>query len=272
MKALQVDHCLDAAALEQGGDDLLLEHASKLARHAGGEEEARVADVEREAAGGADRIVDDLAGCRQHRLLAVVRRHHAAAAVEVFLHAREDKIDTGSLRGNFLREIVDRRTEPAIDDDGVGALASLTECSQQRLAVIAYCRAPTHRQSEILELLADVTEVAIDDLAGQHLVSGADDLDLHARILPPLAAPAGHRGAKLSSLSTGRYGETGDYRGCGDGKWTDGWRRRSTISPGGSNSRCASRSSWAASSPSRSAAGSFSNRPSVTPISRRASS
>src|SRR5260221_11073313 len=36
MEALQVDRCLDAAALEEARDDLGLEHPPDLARHAGG--------------------------------------------------------------------------------------------------------------------------------------------------------------------------------------------------------------------------------------------
>ena len=38
-----------------------------------------------------------------------------------------------------------------------------------------------HRQPEILELLGHIAEIGIDDLAGQHFVAGADDLDAHAR-------------------------------------------------------------------------------------------
>ena len=79
MEALEVDRRRRAAARQQARDDLLLQHAAQLARHAGREEEARLADVEREAAGGADRIVDHLGRGGQHRLLAVVGRHDAAA-------------------------------------------------------------------------------------------------------------------------------------------------------------------------------------------------
>jgi hypothetical protein len=54
---------------------LLFEHTIELARHPGGEEEAGLADVEGKAAGGADRVVEDFGGRRQHRLFPVVRRH-----------------------------------------------------------------------------------------------------------------------------------------------------------------------------------------------------
>src|SRR5215470_17896407 len=72
VEALEADRGLLAAPREQTGDDLLLEHATQLARHAGREEEARLADVEREAARGADGVVEDLRGGGEHGLLAVV--------------------------------------------------------------------------------------------------------------------------------------------------------------------------------------------------------
>ncbi len=213
MEALEMDHGLDAAALEEARDDLGLEHPPELARHAGREEEARFADIQGEAARGADRVVDDFGARRQHRLLAVVGRHDAAAAVEILLHARqplgvEHEVDSGRLRGDFVREIVDRRAEAAIDDDGAGALAGLAECGEQRLAVVADRRAPAHGKAEILELLADIAEITVDDLAGQHLVAGADDLDLHARIHcggRQRARANAQGGAELSSLSTSGY-------------------------------------------------------------------
>ena len=107
MKALQVDCRRRAAARQEPGDDLLFEHAVELARHAGGEEKPSLADVERETAGGADRVVEDLGSRRQHRLFAVVRRHHPVAAAEEILHALqpvlvEDELDPGRARSDFL--------------------------------------------------------------------------------------------------------------------------------------------------------------------------
>ena len=88
-------------------DDLLLQHAVQFARHARGEEEAGLADVEGEAAGGADRVVDHLSGGWEHRLFDVVRRHGAHSAGEEGLHAAEpffvqDEFDAGGLGGDFL--------------------------------------------------------------------------------------------------------------------------------------------------------------------------
>ena len=49
---------------------------------------------------------------------------------------------------------------PPLTIDRVGALAGELEREQQVLAVVADRRLPRHREPEILELLADVAEVA----------------------------------------------------------------------------------------------------------------
>ena len=151
----------------------------------GREKEARLADVDREAAGGADRVVEHLGAGGQHRLLRLLggitrlrRAKYDFHRAEPFL--AEDELDAGGLRGDLLRQIVDRRTEPAVDDDGVGALARKLEREQQVVAIVADRRLPRHREPEILQLLADVAEIGVDDLAGEHLVAGADDFDTHA--------------------------------------------------------------------------------------------
>src|SRR5882724_5779599 len=64
VEPLQVNDRLQAALGEEARDDLLLEHAPELARDAGSEEEARLADVEGEAARGADGVVDYFRGDR----------------------------------------------------------------------------------------------------------------------------------------------------------------------------------------------------------------
>ena len=184
MKALQADRGLHAAFRQQARDDLLLQHAAQFARHAGGEEKPRLADIDRETAGGADRVVEDLGARRQHRLLPVVRRHDPAAAAEEFLHRREPllvehEFVAGRLGRDLLRQIIDGRPEPAVDDDRVGALAGFKKRREQCLAVVADRRAPAHRQPDILELLRDIAEIGVDDLAGQDFVAGADDFDLH---------------------------------------------------------------------------------------------
>ena len=172
------------AAGEQARDHLLLQHAAQFARHAGREEEAGTANVEREAARGADRVIDDLGGGWQHCLLAVVRRHDAAALGEEPLHLRQPlfvqhQLDAGRLCRDLLRQVIDGRAETTIDDHRIGPLAGMAEGSQQAFPIIADGRAPVNREPDVLELLAHVAEVGVDDLAGEDFVSRADDLDAH---------------------------------------------------------------------------------------------
>src|SRR5439155_14048202 len=128
MKPLQMDRGRRTAARQQTWNDLLFEYAAQLARHAGRKEKARPADVEGKAAGGADRVVEDLGGGRQHRLLRVVRRHDPVAPAEETLHALEpvlveDERDPGGARRDLLRQIVDGGPQPAIDDDRIRTLS-----------------------------------------------------------------------------------------------------------------------------------------------------
>ena len=184
VKALQLDRRLGAAAREEARDDLLFQHAAQFARHAGGEEEARLADIHRKAAGGADRVVEDLGGHRQHRLFLVVGRHDPAAALEERLHRDEPlfverQLDPGGACRDLLRQIIDGRPEAAIDDHRICPLAGVQERSEQRIAVVADRRPPAHRQPDILELLADMAEIGVDDFAGEDFVAGTDDFDQH---------------------------------------------------------------------------------------------
>ena len=130
VEALQPRHARDAAHLEEPRDHLLVDHAAHLAGHARGEEEAGLADGDGEAAGRADRVVDELAILRQHRLLLVVGGHDASAAVIRFGHAlqpvfAEDELYPGCFSRDLLREVVHGWAEPAVHDNRVGPLASL---------------------------------------------------------------------------------------------------------------------------------------------------
>jgi hypothetical protein len=184
MKTLQVDRRRRAGAGEDAGDYLLLQHAAHLARHAGGEEEAGLADVQRETAGGADRVVDHLGGGGQHRLLDVIRRHDAGALGEKRLHDGQPflvqrQFHPGGLGGDFLRQIVHGRAEAAVHDHRVGARSRQLEGGEQGIAVVAHGGFPVDGQADIFQLLRHVTEVGVGDLAAEHLVAGADDLDAH---------------------------------------------------------------------------------------------
>ena len=184
MKALQGNNPGGAGAGQQTRKNLFFQHPAQLTRDAGGEEEARLADIHGKAAGGADRVVDHLRRGRQHGLLAVVRRHHAGALGEKRLHGCQPflikhEIDAGGLRRDFLRQVIHRRAKPAIDDHRVGALGRQLEGRQQCLPVVTHGGAPIDRQPDILELLGHVRKVGIDDLAGEHFVAGAENLDAH---------------------------------------------------------------------------------------------
>jgi hypothetical protein len=127
VKALQMDCGRRSSARQEAQDDLVFEHAVHLARDSGGEEKPSLADVEGKAAGGVDRVAEDLGSGRQHRLLFVARRHDPVAAAKEIFHALdtvlvEDELDPRGARGDHLRQIVDGWAQPAIDDDRVGAL------------------------------------------------------------------------------------------------------------------------------------------------------
>ena len=107
------------------------------------------------------------------------RRKNSSIVVEPLLV--EHEFVAGRLGRDLLRQIIDGRPETAVDDDRVGALAGLQKRGEQRLAVVADRRAPAHRQPDILELLRDIAEIGVDDLAGQDFVAGADDFDLHGQ-------------------------------------------------------------------------------------------
>src|SRR5207244_4986903 len=106
------------------------------------------------------------------------------AAAEELLHRGEPflverELDPRALGRDLLREIVDRGPEAPVDDDRVGALPGQLEREQEILAVVADRRLPLARQTDVLQLLRDVAEVGVDDLARQDVAAGADDLDAH---------------------------------------------------------------------------------------------
>src|SRR6516225_8666491 len=216
VKPLEINRRGRPAARQQARNDLFFEHAPQFARHAWRKEEPGLADVECEAAGGTDRVVEDLGGRGQHRLFLVILRHDSVAAAEEILHALqpilvEDELYPGGARSDFLRQIIDRGSEPAIDDHRIGARGRQPKCREQFLAVVTDGRSPAHRQPEILELLGHIAEVRVDDLAGQHLVAGADDLDAHAllvcitgRTVPTLAPSL--RGPRTATWQGGAPG------------------------------------------------------------------
>src|SRR4029453_7756517 len=186
VEALEPRHTGDAADLEQAGSHFFAQLGATLARNAGGKKEARLADGDGEAAGRADRVVDELGILRQHRLLLVVGRHEAAAPGVTLGHARHPVLaqyqrNATGLGRHLLREVVDGRAQTAIDDHRIGALAGLAESLQEAFPVVADGGAPVHGQPDIAEPPRHVAVIGVDGLAGQDLVAGAQDFYAHAR-------------------------------------------------------------------------------------------
>ena len=70
---------------------------------------------------------------------------------------------------------------------------------EQALPIVADGGLPPDGEPDVLEPLAHVAEVGIDDLARQDLVARADDLDVHGRLSPgssPRAASGGRPGPR----------------------------------------------------------------------------
>ena len=162
----------------------MLQHAAQFARHPWVEVEARLADGHREAAGGAHRVVDHLGPHRQHGLLDVVFRHGAPPPLEKIAHMGQPALvqfesDARRLGRHLLGEVVHRGSQPPVDDHHAGPLSGLPEGLQQVRPVVAHGDSPPHREAVILQLLGHVGKIGIDDLAGEHLVTGADHFDAH---------------------------------------------------------------------------------------------
>ena len=173
---------VDAAHRPEAGDELVLRHAVEFRGHARREEEPRPADIDSEAAGRADGVVDQLRAFGQHGLLAVVGRHLAPApAVEVLdvfePFGPEAERHARRLRRHLLAEIVHGRPEPAVHDHRVGPPGGGVEGGAQLRPVVAHRGLARHRQAELRQAAAEPAEIGVDGLAGQHLVAGADNFD-----------------------------------------------------------------------------------------------
>src|SRR5919198_1357764 len=127
---------------QEAWDDLLFEHAAQFPRHTRGEEKARLADVDSEATGCTDGIIEHLCRGWQHGLFAVVGWHSPTAAPEHLFHTGQPALVqhefyAGSLGGNFLRQVVHGRPQATVDDHGVRTLPGKLKSPQEFLAVIA---------------------------------------------------------------------------------------------------------------------------------------
>ena len=86
MEALQINRCLLPATRQEARQDLFFKHTIQFAGNTGSEIKSRFANSHREAAGGADGVVDHFCPGGEQGLLAVVWRHDTATLAEAFLH------------------------------------------------------------------------------------------------------------------------------------------------------------------------------------------
>ena len=91
----------------------------------------------------------------------------------------QHQLHAAGLGGDLLGKVVDRGPQPAIDDHRVGALAGLAEVRQQARAVVADRGAPVHGQPDLAEPAGDVAVIAVDGLAGEDFVAGAEYFHAH---------------------------------------------------------------------------------------------
>src|SRR5262249_15718527 len=140
--ALEKNRRLCTTAGQEARNDLLFEHTAQFPRDTRSEEKARLADVDSEATGCTDGIIDHFCRGWQHGLLAVVGWHDPAAALKHFFHTGQPalvqyELYSGSLSGNFLRQVIHGRPQATVDDHGVSALSSKLKGPQEFLAIVA---------------------------------------------------------------------------------------------------------------------------------------
>ena len=165
-------------------NNLLLQHAVEFARHARGEEEAGLADVECEpqAVPIGLSIISAVAGSIACFTLfgGIVR---ILRVKKDSIRASHSSCRTSSTPAACAATSCDRSstvgTEAPVYDHGVGPGGGELEGGQQGVAVVTDGGAPVDGQSHVLQLLRHIGEVGVGDLAGQHFVAGADDLDAH---------------------------------------------------------------------------------------------
>src|SRR5437763_1489549 len=92
--------------------------------------------------GASLRRASSMSAPRTVSLVSIAGRHDAGTSTEEVLHLVEPflvehELDTCRLRRDLLGKIIDCGPEPAVDDDGIDALAGELERLEQRLAVVA---------------------------------------------------------------------------------------------------------------------------------------
>ncbi len=140
------------------------------------------------AAGGADRVVEDLAPLRQPGLLGVAGGHGPATAGIARFDGGEPVREQGErLAEGFGRrlggEIVGGGAEPAAHQHHLGAAGALCQHGLQVLEVVPHGNAAAHLPALLQQQGAQPGGVGVHHQARHYFVSGADDFDAHGGLL-----------------------------------------------------------------------------------------
>ncbi len=188
VKATQLGIDLRTGQLFEARQNLLTHHLFELERHSRGEEELTLATSHHKAAGGADRVVEDLAPLWQPGLFGIALCHGAATAGVARFDGSEPVGEEGErlVKGLGCRlsgEVVGGGPEPATHQHHLGAAGTLLQHRFQVGEVVPYRQATAHLPALLQQQSAEPGRVGIHHQTRHYLVSGTDDLDTHGRLL-----------------------------------------------------------------------------------------
>ena len=134
------------------------------------------------------RIVDHLGPFGKIRLHLVALRHGPLPAGEHVLDMSQRRfvqyqLDAGRLGQHLARQIIERRPQPAGDDDEPGPLTGDADRLEIVGQVVGDGRVPADRDADLRELQAEPLAVGIEVLAGRQLGADGDDFCLHGGVL-----------------------------------------------------------------------------------------
>ena len=157
-----------------------LEHRPHLGRHAGEADHQRPPEIEREARGDADRVVDDRRarrhlGLAELDLVACVTASREACGDRLDRRGRSHAVDARRGGHGGGCEIVTGRSEPPGDHAEVGPERVLKRADDRRLAVGDRNRTP-HRHPPKAEEAGDIRGIRVQGVAREELITDANDL------------------------------------------------------------------------------------------------
>ncbi len=167
---------------------MLTHHLFELERHTRGEEELTLATSHHKAAGGADRVVEDLAPLRQPGLFGIALCHGATTAGVARFDGSEPVGEEGKwlvkgFSGCLSGQVVGGGPEPATHQHHLGAVGTLLQHRFQVSEVVTHRQATAHLPPLLQQQSAEPGRVGIHHQARHYFVSGTDDLDTHGRLL-----------------------------------------------------------------------------------------